>query len=136
MSEDEQKYKSMGFIKTKGTVYQEPPSVEDLVSAFRQQCNALSPLTVGARALAKHVVYPRLGSDEDKNILADTFLTNFISTATWKNIHRINAQHIIYEIRDDSGFGFRWYVDDPLNIVFRGAIEPYATYLDFKARLT
>lgn len=111
-SPEEQKYKDLGFKKTTGTVFIDPPSNEHIIAAFNKQINGLSE---GARALQKHadrsysnVNIKLTGNNQEKNQMASDFLDEFLkSDITWKNIHSMDAHTIIYELRNNY-YGMRW----------------------------
>ena len=132
MTEEEQKYKNSGFIKTKTSVFIEPPTNEQLKESFNKMENNIS---FGIRGLQKH--YDRngflnkiIGNDCDKNKFGNNFINEFFNTEIiWKNIYLLN-KNIILEMRNEE-YGARWYINDN-EPVFRGIIEPYTTYLEYK----
>lgn len=151
MTLDELKYKENGFIKTKGSVFIDPPSNIELIEAFNK-IDVYRTISCGARALAKHSgYYPKLtGNVTNKNNIANEFINDFLKNEIeLKNIHSIDNNTIIYEIRNKTNHGIRWYIYnytiDPFTniwcrkvnstkpyIIFRGLLEPYSTYLEFK----
>ncbi|XP_044499980.1 uncharacterized protein LOC123221253 [Mangifera indica] len=75
-------------------------------------------LTQGARALAKHVnrssnKYWGIfnGSDSDKNRFAMDVIYRLIAHCCWLNVHIVQPQGIVFEIRVADGYGARWSKD-------------------------
>lgn len=130
-------YKNAGFTKTKGTVFvKKIPTDDELKRAFNE--NGDTSISVGARFLQKH--FHRNGSEIYGNILqknqfASQYLETFLNgPISWKNIHQIGSTSnsaTILEIRNDE-VGFRWYILDDGKCIFRGVLQPYPTYLQFK----
>ena len=150
MTLEELKYKENGFIKTKGSVFIDPPSNIELIDSFNK-IDVGKTLSRGARGLAKHSnFYPQLtGNDTNKNNIANKFINDFLKKEIdWKNIHSIGNNTLIYEIRNKTNHGIRWYINNYMfdhshniwcrhftsntDIIFRGLLEPYSTYLKFK----
>lgn len=142
MSNEELEYKDNGFSKTKGSIFDfKPPSDKDLINAFNLIRNELS---VGAIALCKHEGknynkifsyckdYPEMkGNKDSKNKITNDFIVDFLNKKIiWKNVHVLNNK-IIFELRNELNLGVRWYLMDD-KVVFRGILEPYITYLEFK----
>lgn len=136
MTPEESKYKSQGFSKTAGTVFIEPPSNEILKQAFNE-IDANSEFSIGARFLNKFCDRNEItfdGNTVHKNETASDFIDSFLdSEITWKNIHMMDKKHIILELRNDI-CGLRWYISES-PVRFRGVLDPYDTYLEFKEKL-
>jgi hypothetical protein len=120
-----------GFRQTVGTVVEEPPSIDVLVSSFEKQWHENDQLTVGARALSKHVHRSRNGwyelHDKDfvgpsvrKNQIAKELLQRMIENSIWFNVHSLPHNVVVFEIRVREGFGCRWDLEGE----FRGFLEP------------
>lgn len=137
MSKEELDYKNKGFIKTKGSIFNVIyPTNNQLIDSFNLIENELS---LGAIALCKHInrnkdYYPEISGNKDqKNKIANDFIEQFLkSNIVWKNIHELNKR-IIYELRNDLNYGMRWYIENN-TVVFRGILEPYTSYLEFKEK--
>ncbi len=149
MSFSEESYKSKGFTKTASSIFTIPePSKESLILSFnrvKQSSNLTKSsnrveqsLSVGAIALASHAnrspYYPAItGNNSDKNQIASEYLDQFLKgDLVWKNIHNVN-NNVIYELRNRDMYGMRWYIR-PDGIEFRGLLEPYSTYLEYKKK--
>ena len=109
-----------------------PLHPSQLVLSFEALHCEGSLLTVGARALAKHVHRdetaswwgPALtGSEGHKNMLARTVLRRLMDGASWINVHTLPHSVMVYELRVPEGYGARWAVTDD-SVVFRGFLEP------------
>ncbi|XP_020531972.1 uncharacterized protein LOC18448720 isoform X2 [Amborella trichopoda] len=86
-------------------------------------------LTVGARALAKHVSrcgkgwWGRLNrNDSHKNALALEVIFHITTHACWMNIHIVKPHGAVFEIRVTEGYGARWSGDGSR---FIGFLEPH-----------
>jgi hypothetical protein len=115
-----------------------PPHVSQLIASFSALHCAGAKLTVGARALAKHVHRdeslcwwgpPLNGSEGRKNELADAVLWRLLQSASWMNIHTLPHRVLAYELRVPEGYGARWTVADKPDsgatvVSFRGFLEP------------
>lgn len=156
MTLEELKYKENGFIKTKGSVFIDPPSNIELIEAFNK-IDVDKTLSRGAIALTKHshrnIIYPKMiGNDTNKNDIAKKFINDFFKKEIcWKNIHSIDNNTIIYEIRNKTYHGMRWYINNYMfdhshniwcrhftsntDIIFRGILEPYSTYLEYTKQI-
>eukprot|EP00977_Amphora_coffeiformis_P017698 scaffold5869_cov165-Amphora_coffeaeformis.AAC.7 len=127
-----------------------PPSWSDLIAATRVRHKSHAPLSVAARARAKHA--PRSccglgqeqqqqqqpffgtvqGSAETQNKAAHEIIVRLLQEATWINIHTFGGTggKPSLEVRVASGYGARWTADwskDPANptgVEFRGFLEP------------
>lgn len=128
---DEEEYRSSGCVRTVGTHFCLPPSTKELVSAF-ETSHLGTPLSCGAKALCKH--YARLpqhpvwkrphGSPQNKSKIAKEHLTTLLSNAVWRNVHTLPHRELVYEIRDEKGFGMRWTLYPAQNSCsFRGYLE-------------
>ncbi|KAJ3179973.1 hypothetical protein HDU85_004257 [Gaertneriomyces sp. JEL0708] len=147
---DEQLYRAAGLIRTTGTVFRLPPSKCSLIEAFTRPHKG-TLLTVGARALSKH--YERKakdashpywvslkGSEADKSEQAEQVVRQVLQDAEWKNVHRLNRETVVYEVRTREGWGARWtllnkehqMIDTELEeCTFRGFVEPQEGYKEF-----
>lgn len=133
MTDEELKYKSDGFNKTIGTVFQDAPPNDLLEKAFNMIIEPCK-VSVGVIALQKHSDrgsrQTMIGNDFEKNKYAKNFIKDFMkSQIIWKNIHCIDGHNIIFEMRNKD-YGMRWYVSennrsDP---IFRGLLEPFENY--------
>jgi hypothetical protein len=158
--------KTVGSVFIFGGENQPPfPSDQDLIQAFEQlnTPNGPSVLTVGAKALCKHYeregplkitgtrntaknytanVHPfwkkPVGSEANKNIIARSHLDELLESKNpWKNIHNINPETIVLEMRERSSmYGMRWTIvgteeegegeeeSMEYRLTFRGYLEP------------
>lgn len=98
-----------------------PPSLQQLWTSFHQPHCPGQILTVGARALSKHISRDETmtywgspntynGSPGKKNAMADANLARLLSTAVWINTHMLPHDIVAYEIRDLGGYGARWII--------------------------
>ena len=113
-----------------------PLHVSQLVASFSALHCQGAKLTVGARALAKHVHrdetqswwgQPLSGSEGQKNALADAVLCRVLHSASWLNIHTLPHGVFAVELRVPEGYGARWTVVDgqaSATVAFRGFLEP------------
>lgn len=133
---EETEYRMHGCVRTVGTRFLTPPSNEKLKLAFETK-HPGSDLTVGARALCKHHVRVErhpvwlrpVGTCAQKNALARFHLQTMLDNATWKNVHFLPHQQLVYEIRDDAGYGMRWNLVETASAVlcsFRGYLENHS----------
>lgn len=78
-------------------------------------------LSHGARALCKHFErrvsdaehpYWRVptGTEVEKNAKALLHLDEMLAEATWRNIYRLHADVLIYEVRNPARYGMRWTI--------------------------
>ena len=87
-------------------------------------------LTVGARALAKHCERSRdgwwgdglHGTEAEKNARADRKLVDILAQPAWANVHALPHDVLVYEVRNEAGYGARWECAPPFR--FRGFLEP------------
>ncbi|XP_064643809.1 uncharacterized protein LOC135497809 [Lineus longissimus] len=122
----------LGIRKTVGTCEMFPPPRYTLEETFNEKHSANSELTVGARALAKHGHRDQTaswwgkstGTEEAKNAHAVKVIDRILNEATWINIHQLQHQVEILEIRQIDGYGARWSAD---GATFRGFLEPQMT---------
>jgi hypothetical protein len=130
---DELRYRDQGFSRTKGTVFVLPPDNDILRDEFIKNG--------GVAALQKHAdrptstkFFPKMkGNTLAKADIASKFFDEFIQNIAYKNVHQIDNKTIL-EYRNDIGYGMRFYLfgeiyDKP---VFRGLLEPFATYMHWK----
>ena len=133
-----------------------PPSISVCLSAYLVP-NTVG-LTAGSRAWSKHSHRSQSRvSDESERakqkqsagwwgtasgpipVINDNSIALFwkvMNAATWRNLHWLPHQVLVYEVRDAEGYGMRWsqdrsdregdkvFKDDRLWI-FRGFVEPY-----------
>lgn len=120
----------LGMRKTVGTADIWPPSWKVLEETFceKHSPDTNSPLSVGARALAKHCHRDHSswwgtssGSEASKNDHAHKKMTEILKNATWINIHELPPDLLIIEAREEHGYGARWTADGRQ---FRGFLEP------------
>jgi hypothetical protein len=138
--------------RTVGTAPVLPPSPRSLIAGFsaRHSPQSAAPLTVGARALAKHAHRSTArfwgsvsGGDAAKNAHALRAVAGVLRDAVWVNVHclstaggggahgsgdgqahgDIDLSNAIYEVRQAEGYGARWSADGGS---FRGFVEPQA----------
>lgn len=122
----------LGFGSTIGTVPDAlPPPRSVLMSSFSAVNNPNvqgNILTVGARALAKHVHRssdgwwgPFMGKEIEKNKMAMEIISRIISHAQWMNIYNVHPNGCAFEIRVEQCYGARWSKDGKK---FIGFLEP------------
>lgn len=127
-----------------------PPSYVDCLSSFSKPNS--TGLTTGARAWTKHAHRSGSPNEVDSgswwgsprgpvailNTRALALFDKVISSATWKNLHWLPHEVLVYEIRVPEGYGMRWscslsglasetnsYDDASLRPwAFRGFVEP------------
>jgi hypothetical protein len=130
---------SHGLAYTTGSALgQTPPTAETCLSAFVVP-NEKAGLTAGARAWSKH--FHRSGGNKDGawwgvpngpvaelNERALELFWRVMNGATWRNLHWLPHQVLVYEVRVEEGYGMRWAKDMPDNgsneWVLRGFVEP------------
>ena len=122
----------LGLRTTAGTARDVlPPSLLQLVAAFRRRhSEGTATLTVGARALAKHCERARdgwwgdglHGTEAEKNARADDRLVAILAQPAWANVHALPHDVLVYEVRNEAGYGARWECAPPFR--FRGFLEP------------
>ena len=138
----------LGCRRTPGTLRVLPPAPETLATAFTRRHSPSAPLTVGARALAKHVhrspsgfwangATSLRGSDFQKNAHALKLLEGLLRDAVWMNIHALpggsaegQSKAAVFELRQRHGYGARWSADGQ---TFRGFVEPQAWDIERRA---
>ncbi|KIK94132.1 hypothetical protein PAXRUDRAFT_61710, partial [Paxillus rubicundulus Ve08.2h10] len=135
----------------------DPPTREECFSAFTA-VPGKSRLTAGAKALAKHAHRSGVGGGESAgwwgkqptgpvvgiNERAVLLFATVMDRATWRNLHWLPHQVLVYEVRVEGGYGMRWSQDrsrgggetggddagitrgvvDALPWMFRGFVEP------------
>jgi len=143
-----------GLAYTVGSALgRDPPTREECLAAFVMP-NKVG-LSAGARAWSKHGHRSQGHSDsaEDRvafgsgwwgtpsgpvariNEKALLLFEKVVDNATWRNLHWLPHQVLIYEARVEEGYGMRWSQDrnldgedttaqDPFPWVFRGFVEP------------
>ncbi|KAK7272004.1 hypothetical protein RJT34_28326 [Clitoria ternatea] len=124
----------LGLRHTTGTIPNAlPPPRSSLLASFNLPCNpnkiALTELTEGARALAKHACRSSSGywgslegNDSNKNRLALDVINHLIAHCCWMNMHIVPPHGAVFEIRVADGYGARWTEDGSK---FIGFLEPY-----------
>ena len=144
-----------GLVYTVGSALgSRPPSEETCLAAYIVPNKA--GLTAGSRAWSKHshrsLLIPSDTEEEDKqkrsagrwgtpsgpvsliNERSLRLLWKVMDNATWRNLHWLPHEVLVYEVRVAEGYGMRWsqdQVDRPDSIkkenrpwVFRGFVEP------------
>jgi len=131
-SREEKAYKNRGFRKTVGTVFLQPPDEAVLLDGFNK-LHKNTHLSVGARALCKHVVRisptakhpfwtPMTGSEKAKSEVAFQQIVKLLQDACWKNVYlHSKFPEPLYEIRNSLGYGARWKISGQ----FVGFLEPF-----------
>ncbi|KAF9450384.1 hypothetical protein P691DRAFT_810455 [Macrolepiota fuliginosa MF-IS2] len=129
-----------------------PPTINQCLAAY-QIPNTVG-LTAGARAWTKHAhrsqeLHPSQISKKSKgepgwwgraqgskatlNENAQTLFWKIANAASWRNLHWLPHQVLVYEMRVPEGYGMRWSQDQSLKEggslkerpwVFRGFVEP------------
>ncbi|KAK9138709.1 hypothetical protein Sjap_009303 [Stephania japonica] len=121
----------LGLKHTAGTIHDAlPPPRSVLLSSFQMPYRQIgSTLSVGARALAKHVERCSSqwwgsfdGNDCDKNRIALRVIDHLINHCCWINVHVVQPYGAAFEIRVVEGYGARWSKD---GMKFIGFLEPY-----------
>lgn len=118
-----------GIDQTVGTDLTAVPPERDILVASFNAYHKGTNLTVGGRALTKHIHRngnmfwgtSLTGGPEKINKRANEVLDHILDNVAWCNIYYFNAEHTILEIRESEGHGARWYADGQL---FRGFVEP------------
>jgi len=118
--------------RTTGSLDQFPPSEQTIRESFntKHREGSRSELTVGARALAKHIHRASSqwwgdkvrGPEVERNATANLVLDRILDNATWQNMHQLPHDVYIYEVRCVDGYGARWSADGSS---FRGFLEPH-----------
>ena len=122
----------LGMRQTPGSVFRPPPDIPSLVRSFNdqhQKGGKHHPLTVGARALAKHSIRDKStgwwgearGGDAEKNAAALKVLLRVLEGGVWANSHCLPGGLEVFEVRTGEGYGARWTADGSS---FRGFLEP------------
>lgn len=108
-----------------------PPSRADLLAVADRPHSPADPLTVLARALAKHVHRSPdafwgvvTGSAAQKNESARTILRRLLEEATWSNCFGHFKHEVVYEVRVATGHGARWGLKE---MTFIGFLEPFVS---------
>ncbi|CAM6126800.1 unnamed protein product [Calypogeia fissa] len=120
----------LGMRTTMGSIEDAlPPPTSALLSSFLSLQHEVIPgskLTVGARALAKHVHRSSdgwwgvfTGTEPAKNDLAFKIIRKMMEQAIWLNVHIVPVP--VFEVRVRDGYGARWLADGSQ---FRGFLEP------------
>jgi hypothetical protein len=104
-----------------------PPPAEELLRATARPYHGR--LSVGARALSKHLQRSRsgywgelTGNDEAKNQRAHEVLQTMLRDATWWNVFEHYKHQVVFEARVAEGYGARWGRDGQ---AFIGFLEPF-----------
>ncbi|KAL4063734.1 hypothetical protein V8B97DRAFT_1864077 [Scleroderma yunnanense] len=144
-----------GLAYTVGSALgQDPPTREECLAAFVMP-NKVG-LTAGAKAWSKHGHRSQGHTDNADGRGANVTRSNgwwgtpsgpvtrinekafllfekVVENATWRNLHWLPHQILVYEVRVEEGYGMRWSQDrkelggtttDPPGWVFRGFVEP------------
>ena len=119
----------------------DPPTRQECLAAFTASATSTG-LMAGAKAWSKHA--HRSGDAEGGgwwggqpkgpvgsiNARALVLFDKVLDHATWRNLHWLPHQVLVYEVRVEEGYGMRWsqdrsrvdFVDTPWT--FRGFVEP------------
>lgn len=119
----------LGYRQTVGSRELAPLTRAQCLAAFTERHSPREPLSVGARALAKHCQRSSSGwwgtalsgNDAAKNTRALAVVTSLLDGAVWKNVHALPHGHATMEVRNALGYGARW---DVRTGGFRGFLEP------------
>ena len=111
----------------------DPPTREECLSAFTASATNTG-LMAGAKAWSKHA---HRSSDADSGVgwwggqpkgpvasINDRALVLFnkvVDNATWRNLHWLPHQVLVYEVRVEEGYGMRWSQDRGQLVVDEGA---------------
>lgn len=122
-----------------------PVARSALLAAFRVPHEAGQVLTVGARALAKHIHRDETeswwggggelkGTQAAKNAQAETVIARVLDGAVWCNVHMLPHDIVTLEYRVAAGYGARWCYSLAVDagasgggvgsMQFRGFLEP------------
>lgn len=108
-----------------------PPSHDQLLAAASAPHSDRDPLSVAARALAKHAArHPDRwwgeirGDTAAKNANASAAVARILSAPTWWNVFGHHAHETVFEARCPSGHGARWANHGRR---FIGFLEPFST---------
>jgi hypothetical protein len=106
-----------------------PPTRARLLTSARRPHTPADPLTVAARALAKHVHRSPeefwgqvTGPAAEKNAAAEKVLARILDGVTWWNVFGHFKHDLVYEARLPTGHGARW---GRLGEEFVGFLEPF-----------
>lgn len=119
----------LGVRHTVGSIESFPPDKSIIIEAFNKKHKQGANLTVGARALSKHVHRDQSngwwgelkGSEQAKNEQSLKILNRILNDAAWINIHSLPGELKVLEVRGSGGYGARWTHDGKH---FRGFLEP------------
>ena len=119
----------LGMRHTVGSIESFPPSKNVIIESFSEKHKPNATLSVGARALSKHVHRDQSkewwgefkGSEQEKNERSLRVLFRILNDAAWINIHSLPGELKILEVRCSEGYGARWTHDCKQ---FRGFLEP------------
>jgi hypothetical protein len=128
-TDEEVAYRNAGFVRTTGTCFAPVPDIASLCDAF-DKLHPKSNLSVGARALCKHHArHPDhpfwrqpTGPEAQKNAIARQHLGEMLEAPVWRNIHQLQGEQPVYEVRNALGYGMRWMIGE--TVEFRGYLEP------------
>eukprot|EP01029_Cantina_marsupialis_P002330 TRINITY_DN12141_c0_g1_i1.p1 TRINITY_DN12141_c0_g1~~TRINITY_DN12141_c0_g1_i1.p1 ORF type:complete len:311 (+),score=52.86 TRINITY_DN12141_c0_g1_i1:28-960(+) len=123
---------SVGSVFTEGSVEVIPPCKCVLLKSFqlKHKPKSTSLLTVGARALSKHIIRSEdsfwgrqlHGPETNRNKMSLEVINRIIDGCTHINCHKLPGEIVVLELRVPSGYGARWLADGS---AFRGFLEPY-----------
>jgi hypothetical protein len=106
-----------------------PPTTAVLMASASARFNEHDPLTVAARALAKHAHRSPdrfwgsvSGPKAERNAQAAEVLTRILAGRTWWNVFGHFAHETVFEARLPTGHGARWGHD---GAEFIGFLEPF-----------
>ncbi|ETW05990.1 hypothetical protein H310_03609 [Aphanomyces invadans] len=125
----------LGVRCTIGSTLVCPPTRAQCLEAFRRpqsDGSKSSVLTVGARQWTKHIQRSldgwwgvNKGSEAAKNAAAERKVVELLDTTVWMNVHGLPNGPVVFEIRQDQGYGARWSLQGADDVHFRGFVEPY-----------
>jgi hypothetical protein len=106
-----------------------PPTTDVLLASASARFNPHDPLTVSARALAKHAHRSPdrfwgvvSGPTAERNAQAAEVLTRILAGRTWWNVFGHFSHETVFEARLPTGHGARWGHD---GAEFIGFLEPF-----------
>ncbi|KAG9311179.1 hypothetical protein JVU11DRAFT_8249 [Chiua virens] len=123
-----------GLAYTTGSALgSDPPTRQECLSAFTASATN-SGLTAGAKAWSKHAHrsgdgvgwwggQPK-GPVATINGRARVLFDKVMDDATWRNLHWLPHQVLVYEVRVSVGYGMRWSQENGCLWMFRGFVEP------------
>ncbi|OQS04574.1 COP9 signalosome complex subunit 1 [Thraustotheca clavata] len=108
----------LGIRTTIGSQILCPPTQSECLAAFNLKHGGASvntKLTIGARQWTKHAQRSldkwwgiNKGSEAQKNLQAELKVREIMDTAVWINTHGLPNGPVVFEIRQQDGYGARW----------------------------